>query len=187
MTATLRLCDGIDFPHATVTPNCVTTAPSSVENGTSLVADKTQPAPKRAISVRQPWAWAIVHAGKDVENRSRRDPWRSAVGERILIHAAKTPEPGDEATVAQLAGLPEPADRHASLLPVEAATLGALIGEALVANVHNADECGAHYKWVRFCSPWAQPDQWHIVLDDVTALPSPRAWRGALGLFEVTG
>lgn len=27
--------------------------------------------PTQAITVRQPWAWAIEHAGKDVENRSR--------------------------------------------------------------------------------------------------------------------
>ena len=26
--------------------------------------------PTKALSVRQPWAWAILHAGKDVENRS---------------------------------------------------------------------------------------------------------------------
>ena len=26
--------------------------------------------PLSALSVRQPWAWAIIHAGKDVENRS---------------------------------------------------------------------------------------------------------------------
>ena len=26
--------------------------------------------PSKALSVRQPWAWAIIHAGKDVENRS---------------------------------------------------------------------------------------------------------------------
>jgi hypothetical protein len=24
----------------------------------------------KAISVRQPWAWAIIHAGKDIENRT---------------------------------------------------------------------------------------------------------------------
>jgi hypothetical protein len=27
--------------------------------------------PPKAIAVRQPWAWAIIHAGKDVEHR----PW----------------------------------------------------------------------------------------------------------------
>lgn len=27
----------------------------------------------KALSIRQPWGWAILHAGKRVENRSRRD------------------------------------------------------------------------------------------------------------------
>lgn len=46
--------------------------------------------PRIALSVRQPWAFAIIHAGKDVENRS----WQ-AVNHglkrrgRIAIHAAK--------------------------------------------------------------------------------------------------
>lgn len=30
--------------------------------------------PELALSVRQPWAWAIIHAGKDIENRSWRQP-----------------------------------------------------------------------------------------------------------------
>jgi hypothetical protein len=45
----------------------------------------------RAISIRQPWAWAVVHAGKDVENRSETAirAYRPAVGQRILVHASK--------------------------------------------------------------------------------------------------
>jgi len=39
----------------------------------------------RAITVRQPWAHAIIHLGKDVENRSRYTYYR----DRILIHAGK--------------------------------------------------------------------------------------------------
>ena len=27
--------------------------------------------PSVALSVRQPWAWAIIHGGKDVENRTK--------------------------------------------------------------------------------------------------------------------
>jgi hypothetical protein len=48
------------------------------------------PPPDIALSVRQPWAWAIIHCGKDIENRS----WQ-AVNHglhkrgRIAIHAAK--------------------------------------------------------------------------------------------------
>lgn len=30
--------------------------------------------PELALSVRQPWAWAIIHAGKNIENRSWRQP-----------------------------------------------------------------------------------------------------------------
>jgi len=38
-----------------------------------------------ALSVQQPWPWAIFHAGKDIENRS----WYTKVRGRILIHAGK--------------------------------------------------------------------------------------------------
>lgn len=40
----------------------------------------------KAISTRQPWAWAIIYGGKDVENRSRFTNYRGP----ILIHASKT-------------------------------------------------------------------------------------------------
>lgn len=33
-----------------------------------------EPLPRLALSVRQPWAWAIIHAGKDIENRTWRQP-----------------------------------------------------------------------------------------------------------------
>jgi hypothetical protein len=37
-----------------------------------------------ALSIRPAWAWAIIHAGKDVENRSRRCHFRG----RFLVHAS---------------------------------------------------------------------------------------------------
>lgn len=41
------------------------------------------------ISVRQPWAWALIHGGKDVENRGRVPPGSHLlVGRRVFIHAA---------------------------------------------------------------------------------------------------
>lgn len=39
----------------------------------------------KALSIMQPWAYAILHLGKDIENRS----WRTEVRGRILIHAGK--------------------------------------------------------------------------------------------------
>lgn len=38
-----------------------------------------------ALSIRQPWAWAIVTVGKDIENRC----WYTKFRGRVLIHAAK--------------------------------------------------------------------------------------------------
>lgn len=47
--------------------------------------------PDIALSVRQPWAWAIVHAGKDIENRSSAAVAKGGMiaGRRIAIHASK--------------------------------------------------------------------------------------------------
>ena len=41
--------------------------------------------PRIALSIRQPWAWAILHAGKDVENRT----WYTLFRGPVAIHAAK--------------------------------------------------------------------------------------------------
>jgi hypothetical protein len=35
--------------------------------------------PERALSIRQPWAWAILNAGKDIENRPRRFHYRGPI------------------------------------------------------------------------------------------------------------
>ena len=128
--------------------------------------------PLRAISVRQPWAWAITFGGKTVENRSRRDPWKTAIGERILVHASKSHDSYDDREVMRLAGT--------DALPVM--PHGALVAQAVVLDVHHANQCRNPYSG-RYCSKWAQPDQWHIVLDDVEPLPSSVPCRGALGLF----
>lgn len=39
-----------------------------------------------ALSIRQPWAWLILNAGKDIENRD----WRTNFRGRVLIHASKS-------------------------------------------------------------------------------------------------
>ena len=38
-----------------------------------------------ALSIRQPWAWLILHAGKNIENRE----WPTARRGRFAIHASK--------------------------------------------------------------------------------------------------
>ena len=41
--------------------------------------------PRMALSIRQPWAWAIINAGKDIENRD----WSTRFRGPVCIHAAK--------------------------------------------------------------------------------------------------
>lgn len=40
--------------------------------------------PAKALSIRQPWAWAILHAGKDIENRN----WSTHFRGPVCIHAS---------------------------------------------------------------------------------------------------
>ena len=52
--------------------------------------------PTKALSIRQPWAWAILYAGKDVENRS----WQAVnhgLNQRgpVAIHASATMAKGE--------------------------------------------------------------------------------------------
>lgn len=39
----------------------------------------------KALSVKQPWAYCIMHLGKDIENRTR----KTSLRETIAIHASK--------------------------------------------------------------------------------------------------
>ena len=112
----------------------------------------------RALSVRQPWAWAIAYAGKTVENRSRRFNHEGLVA----IHASLgLDEPGF---------FPRNEAGHTA-----ARKLDALGGRS---NFWDAD---CHAK----CSPWAIDGQWHICLDDVRPLAEPVPARGKLGLWTV--
>ena len=43
----------------------------------------------KALSIRQPWAWLIIHGYKDVENRS----WSTDYRGPVLVHAGKTLDP----------------------------------------------------------------------------------------------
>lgn len=58
----------------------------------------------RVLTVRQPWAWAIIQGGKDVENRS----WPAKHRGPLLIHAGNAFERDGYETVKRLATVPPP-------------------------------------------------------------------------------
>lgn len=76
-----------------------------------------------ALSIRQPWAWLILHAGKDVENRS----WPTRVRGRFLIHAAKGMTKTEYKACRDFIVREFP---HVFLPPAHELPLGGIVGEA---------------------------------------------------------
>jgi len=124
----------------------------------------------KTLSVRQPWAWALIHAGKDVENRSvgalRHMNLRA--GHRLAIHASKgmTREEYEEgADFMRGLGVVCPAARDL--------VRGAIIGSVEIVGVVKRSD-----------SPWFFGPRAILVCDPHPCEPIP--CRGALGLFAWT-
>ncbi|RCH65500.1 hypothetical protein DT019_27295 [Streptomyces sp. SDr-06] len=117
----------------------------------------------RGITVRQPWATCIL-AGKRPENRPKPWSWRGWV----LLHAAKAkPESAvlrDPLVVRTIRGR----ELH----------LGAVIGVARLTDCHQDPDRSS------LCTPWAQPEAWHLVLADVQELALPIPVGGQLGPWK---
>lgn len=132
----------------------------------------------RALTVRQPWSWAIAEGWKPVENRTwktgyrRLDPGAAfPVREAHRAHKALT-------ATALLAGA----------LPPEAARLGfhCVVAVAALAGVHHARECRRDGEPpVPLCSPWAFHGEYHWQLEDVRPLHPVPCHPGRLGLWRL--
>lgn len=124
----------------------------------------------KALSVRQPWAWAIVHGTKRVENRS----WTTSYRGDLAIHAsAKDAGPSAWDIVVQ---------RDARLL-LSTVEYGAIIGTVRLVDVVPravALRDRALRRWVDDSSAWC----W--IVDDARPLATPIVMHGRLGLFDVT-
>lgn len=124
--------------------------------------------PRLALSVRQPSAWAIIHGGKDIENRSKGSirAGRMTPG-TICIHAAIGLKEDEYRYIAwrmQEIGVrcPPPAD-----LP-----RGVIIGLVDVVEIIDQSE-----------SPWFGGDA-GLRLENPRALDHPIPAKGELGYFE---
>ena len=92
----------------------------------------------KALTIRQPWAWAVVYAGKDVENRR----WQTSYRGPLLIHAAKEDDPAGIARVLWTMADPEAFEQPRAAFE----TRGAIIGVAYLADILTDSP-----------SRWAQP------------------------------
>lgn len=131
----------------------------------------------KALSIRSPWWWYILHGGKDIENRS----WVTAHRGRILIHASSWFEPVeilDACIVAQRAyrrasGCAYGQEVRPSLAELKADS-GAFVGSVdLVGAVRD------HHSSPWFFGPCG------LVLANPIVFDDPIPAKGRLSLFDV--
>lgn len=134
--------------------------------------------PDKALSIRQPWAWAIINEGKSIENRSRRFNYRGP----ICIHASLyKPRPHDyqacfdvldtihgNLTMLEVA---RQQGRQASAYTSHDSARGYIIGTATIVDCVDTHD-----------SPWFF-GPWGLVLADVKPVEHIPV-RGRLGLFD---
>ena len=127
-----------------------------------------------ALSVKQPWAWLIVHGLKDIENRT----WPPGFRGRIYVHASKRFDYEGWGSLCR-----NPRGRLDKVDPKDWAiiwaiitvnpTLGAIIGEVDIV------DCVAESDSPWFTGPYG------FVLRNPVAYECPIPWRGKQRFFEV--
>lgn len=131
----------------------------------------------RIITIRQPWADAIIWGGKDVENRPRNiaGDYRGPV----LIHAGKH-RPNANEIDAYLTTHADADARIVATAPDLHPRFGEIIGVVDIVGAHKWPDCQTDTH--QTCSEWAYADGVHLELANPRALATTIPWKGALGL-----
>ena len=142
----------------------------------------------KALSGRQPWWWAIMHAGKRIENRV----WNTSYRGPVLLHAAKGCTRDEYEGAVEWMVSAGVVDRAWTVPALKRMQRGGIVGRARIVDViPPASSVTGPCNCARHCEVdgrWHMHDQYGFVLTDVEPLPfSPCA--GSLGLFrcEVPG
>lgn len=120
----------------------------------------------KTLSIRPPWAWAILNLGKRIENRS----WETSYRGPLLIHAGKSITRDDYDCVA----------RHCKRLGVKMPArhelqTGGIVGICNLSHIFEPDTCDDTDFYADGCYGWK--------LDDVRPVPFiPQ--KGRLQLYE---
>lgn len=162
----------------------------------------------RILTVKNPWAWAIIHGGKDIENRIRNiaGSYRGPVAIHVGLTWAGSSYDFPLVTAAharirdEVDGLSLPERESEQMEPMT----GHIVGVVDLVDVHQADAIRGCWRpadvlgWVafdgkdsfdkhgnltpRFCSNWGETDAHHLQLSNPRALAEPIPFKGALGM-----
>lgn len=123
----------------------------------------------RGLTLRQPWNWAILHAGKPVENRPMRAP-RAQAGKWFALHAGAVYDEKGAAWIRTTFGLvvPGPAE-----VPLSCITALAKLGDCYRAGDLTKPK-----------TPWAF-GPWCYEIADRFLLPDPVPHGGMNGWWRV--
>lgn len=129
----------------------------------------------KALTIHQPWAWAIAAGHKDIENRS----WATKHRGLLAIHAGSSRKSLSEATqFIRWLGIEPPAEL----------VFGAVIAVADLVDIVDRSQPPSLFgstarDWLA-ANPWAEDHQcW--VLKNVRALSDPVLCAGKMGLFDL--
>ena len=145
------------------------------------------------ITVRQPWAWMIIHGGGTYENEPIHDgipgreirygfknienrKWRTEHRGPLLIHAGKIEADYDDTyQLAEKMYYAEYGEANGLRNPIpDYLDYGAIIGQVELIDITR------DYPW----GHWTMPDHWHWVLGHPQPI-QPIPYRGRPGLFNV--
>jgi len=132
----------------------------------------------KALSIKQPWLWAITNQDKRIENRTWKPPqW--IIGKRIALHASKRYDNQGRMNIKQMIGIMP--------LPAYELPLGAIVATVKIKGWVNEQGFGTglglslpstliENKW------FVGPIGW--IFEDIQLI-NPIVCRGALGLWNV--
>jgi hypothetical protein len=133
----------------------------------------------KVLSVKNPWAFLIIHYGKNIENRTRKTNYRG----RIAIHASLKSDEGAYRSYFITPAMNKIFDTIREKRAEIEKLNGHNRGTVEIYNCARPESTRADNP-----SPWGEMDaEWHYWLKDPIALPEPIAARGMLGLWEYEG
>lgn len=118
----------------------------------------------KVLSIKQPWAWLIIHGGKNIENRT----WATKYRGRFLVHASQGMTRREYEEAYDVAMAIDPMIRMPTF---ESLQRGGIVGSVELADCVTASD-----------SPWYMGDV-GFVLRTPKPLPFTR-YKGRLGLFS---